>query len=275
MGRRTQTIAEIRQRFSDGHVGPSELRRLACDERSGVQKLIEQQRQRKRRHTKELRRVAGLLAFERELWAQQVTRIAGVDEVGAGPLAGPVVAAAVILPPGCSFLGIDDSKKLSRAQRESLATQIYARASSVAIAACSSEEIDEINILQASRQAMRRAVGLLKESPDYILVDARRIPNTPIPQKAIIDGDAQSQSIAAASIVAKVFRDNLMTHYASLYPGYGFERHNGYATAQHLAALRQLGPTPIHRYSFSPVSGRPKKVINKHSKFSDGQRRLI
>ncbi len=215
-----------------------------------------------------------MLAHERPLWARGLTLIAGVDEVGAGPLAGPVVAAAVILPEGCTILRLNDSKKLSAAVRARLAPEIRARATAYAIASCSVAEIDERNIYQASLEAMRRAVALLDPSAEHVLVDARRIPGLDLPQTAIVHGDAKSQAIAAASVIAKVYRDELMQGLDAQYPGYGFAKHKGYGTRAHLAALAALGPCAIHRRSFGPCK---RALLDEHRRSSraDGQRATI
>lgn len=194
------------------------------------------------------------LEFESALWSQGITCVAGVDEVGAGPLAGPVYAAAVILPVGFFDPAINDSKKLTRRKRDAVVEVIRTHAFAFAFGSCTPEEIDQLNILQASREAMRRAVAGLLSQPQHILVDARVIPNMTIPQTAIIKGDSRSQTIAAASILAKVERDGVMASYAGLYPGYGFDKHQGYGTQAHLDALQRLGPCPIHRRSFAPVA---------------------
>lgn len=194
-----------------------------------------------------------MLNFERPLWEKGLL-IAGVDEVGVGPLAGPVVAAAVILPPGCSIAGIDDSKKLEPAVRDRIADEIRQCAIAYAIAECDIEVIDKLNIYHAALEAMRRAVTGLRPYPAHLLVDARRVPGVSLPQKAIVKGDTLSQSIAAASILAKVHRDTLMERYSEQYPGYGFESHAGYSTPAHFAALDRLGPCPIHRRSFAPIA---------------------
>ncbi len=179
-------------------------------------------------------------------------RIAGVDEAGRGPLAGPVVAVAVILKPGRVPDGIDDSKALSRLRRERLYQAILATAE-VGIGAAGVEEIDRLNILAATMEAMRRAVLALPLAPDAVLVDGNRAPQLPIPLQTVVRGDTLSLSIAAASIVAKVIRDRAMARLASRHPGYGWERNAGYGTAEHRAALARLGPTAHHRRSFGPV----------------------
>jgi ribonuclease HII len=181
-------------------------------------------------------------------------RIAGVDEVGRGPLFGPVVAAAVILPKGCSLPGLNDSKKLTEKKRIELDVEIRANAIAWAIAAVDAETIDRINIRQASLLAMRRAVEQLALSPDFLLTDGRDTIDWPCPQQAVIRGDGTSFSIAAASVLAKVHRDRLLVEFDREFPGYGLARHKGYGSPEHLAALASLGPTPPHRKSYRPVA---------------------
>jgi ribonuclease HII len=181
-------------------------------------------------------------------------RIAGLDEVGRGPLFGPVVAAAVILPRGCLLPGLTDSKKLSEKKRNALDIEIRSNAVAWAVAEVDAETIDRINIRQASLLAMRRAVEQLALSPDFLLIDGRDTIDWNCPQQAVIRGDGTSFSIAAASVLAKVYRDRLLVELDSVYPGYGLARHKGYPCPQHLAALKQLGPTPLHRKSFHPVA---------------------
>ncbi len=176
--------------------------------------------------------------------------ICGVDEVGRGPFAGPVMAGAVILPKDCEILYLNDSKKLSAKKREELYDEILEKAVAWSVSRVEPERIDEINILQATFEAMREAVSKLEIKPDIILVDAVNIPDLGIPQEPIIKGDAKSLSIAAASVVAKVTRDRVMVEYAKEYPGYGFERNMGYGTKEHRNALKELGATPIHRKTF-------------------------
>ena len=176
--------------------------------------------------------------------------LCGIDEVGRGPLAGPVVAGAVILPADCEILWLNDSKKLSEKKRELLYDEIMEKAVAVGIGAVSPERIDEINILQATYEAMRIAISKLSVKPDLLLNDAVKIPGVELPQVPIIKGDAKSVSIAAASIVAKVTRDRMMVQYEDLYPGYEFASNKGYGSARHIAALKSLGPCPIHRRSF-------------------------
>ncbi len=199
---------------------------------------------------KQKQRLSEMLIREKDLWSEGKLHIAGVDEVGRGPLAGPVVTAAVILPHDFSLLGVDDSKKLSPKKRGELYDQILEAAICWAIGRREPQRIDEINILEATKEAMRDAVNGLSVRPDHVLVDAVRIPDLDIPQTAIIHGDALSVSIAAASIVAKVTRDREMERMAVLYPGYAFESNKGYGTKAHYEGLAALGPCPIHRKSF-------------------------
>ena len=193
-------------------------------------------------------------AFEKNLTAKGYTHIAGTDEAGRGPLAGPVVSAAVILPSDFDAQGIDDSKKLTPRQRETLYSRIYAEAQSVAIGIVEPDEIDRINILQAARRSMAIAVNGLIPQPGFVLVDGNFEIPSPLPQQPIIKGDSRSVSIAAASIIAKVHRDRLMQRYHRDYPQFGFDRHKGYPTKAHKAAIAAHGPCPIHRRSFKGVS---------------------
>ena len=197
---------------------------------------------------KEKERMNQLFSCEREYASYPY--VCGVDEVGRGPLAGPVVAAAVILPKDCDILYINDSKKLSEKKRELLYDEIMEKAVAVGIGMAGPERIDEINILQATYEAMREAVSKLDPQPDLMLNDAVKIPGISIPQVSIIKGDAKSASIGAASIIAKVTRDRMMVEYDRIFPEYGFAANKGYGTAVHIAALKELGPTPIHRRSF-------------------------
>lgn len=191
------------------------------------------------------------LAYERPLLARGLTLIAGMDEVGRGPLAGPVAAAAVILPLTDGLIdGVDDSKKVSPKKREKLYEEIIGRAVAWSVALVDEKTIDEINILNATKLAMRRALEGLSVAPEHVLIDAVRLEGLAVPQTPIVKGDALSYSIAAASIVAKVTRDRLMCRWDEIYPGYGFAANKGYGSAAHIAALRELGPCPIHRRSF-------------------------
>lgn len=181
-------------------------------------------------------------------------RIAGCDEVGRGPMFGPVVAAAVVLPMGCRISGLNDSKQLSEAKRNELDVVIRSKALAFAIAAIDVETIDRINIRKASLLAMRTAVGQLGVDPDYLLIDGCDGIEWPCPQQSVIHGDALSYSIAAASVLAKVHRDRLLVELDAVYPGYGLAKHKGYCSREHLAALDRLGPTPLHRRNWSPVA---------------------
>lgn len=196
-------------------------------------------------------RLERLLLPERKLWGQGIVRVAGVDEAGVGPLAGPVVVAAVVFPVGQGLPGVDDSKKLTPKKRSALAIQIKEAAAAWNVVAVGPGEIDQINIYQATLLGMRRAVEGLALTPDFVLVDARAIPGIEIPQEAIIKGDAHCHAIAAASILAKTERDRQMAEYDEQYPGYGFARHKGYPTTAHRDAIRELGASPIHRHSFT------------------------
>lgn len=218
------------------------------DERGGVQKLVETARKRQEKYLAELYRTENLKKYEREY--AQYTYIAGIDEVGRGPLAGPVVTCAVILPKDCDILYINDSKKLSAAKREELYDEIMEKAVAVGIGMVGPERIDEINILQATYEAMRQAISKLDPQPDVLLNDAVTIPGVNIKQVPIIKGDAKSISIGAASIIAKVTRDRMMEEYDHIFPEYGFASNKGYGSAEHIAAIKQYGQTPIHRRSF-------------------------
>ena len=218
------------------------------DERGGVQKLVETARKRQEKYLAELERTENLKKYEKEYI--QYDFIAGIDEVGRGPLAGPVVTCAVILPKDCDILYINDSKKLSAAKREELYDEIMDKAIAVGIGMVGPERIDEINILQATYEAMRQAISKLEPQPDLLLNDAVTIPGVSIKQVPIIKGDAKSISIGAASIIAKVTRDRMMEEYDHIFPEYGFASNKGYGSAEHIAAIKKYGPTPIHRRSF-------------------------
>jgi len=202
---------------------------------------------------RERRRLNQLLALERSFWDRGLELLAGIDEAGRGPLAGPVLAAAVILPQGVAIEGVDDSKRLSPAMREELAAEICARAICYAIGAASAREIDRLNILRATHLAMRRAVQRLRVRPQHLIVDGLPVPALGEDHTAVVEGDRRVHSIACASILAKVTRDRLMRRLAARYPGYGWEQNAGYATAEHRAAIQRLGLTPHHRRSFAPA----------------------
>ncbi len=193
------------------------------------------------------------LRYERKLWRTGLEAIAGVDEAGVGPMAGPVVAAAVIFPPEIFIKGVHDSKQLAPEKRDELFPLINQRALTVGVGLASPGEVDELNIYWATMLASERALLTLVRAPDHVLVDGRLIPGLKLPQTKIVGGDRKSFCIAAASIIAKVTRDRMMLDYDSQFPGYGFARHKGYCTADHFATLAELGPSPIHRRSFMPV----------------------
>lgn len=218
------------------------------DPRSGVQKLVSSAQKKIDTLEKERQRIENLKKYEKEY--AQYTYICGIDEVGRGPLAGPVVAGAVILPKDCDILYINDSKQLSEKKREELYDVITKEAVAWAVGYASPERIDEINILQATYEAMREAISKLAVKPQILLNDAVTIPQIEIPQVPIIKGDAKSVSIAAASIIAKVTRDRLMAEYDKIMPEYGFASHKGYGSKSHIEAIRQYGPSPIHRATF-------------------------
>ena len=250
------TIAQIRARVAEWESGDPGWALLEKDRRVGVRRLVVERRRRDAREQAESQRRERLMHFERNLWAQGVRRVAGVDEAGRGCLAGPVVAAAVVLSPDCVIARVDDSKKLSRIQREALYEEIAAKALAMGIGQVEAAEIDKLNILQASLKAMRLALENLRPPPDQVLIDGHLPARSPYPEQAIIEGDARSLSIAAASIVAKVHRDRLMCECDARYPEYGFAAHKGYGSAAHLAALDAHGPCPLHRRSFGPVAAR-------------------
>ena len=236
---------------------------LSRDQRVGAREIGERMLRRLRAEQVESERLERLFEHRARLIEGGCQVVAGVDEVGVGPLAGPVVAAAVVLPARVDLPGLNDSKKLSSKARERLDRAIREQALGFAIGEVESVEIDRINILQATLESMRRAVNALESQLqlDHVLVDARKIPGVSIAQTALIHGDAIDGSIAAASIVAKVYRDGLMKRFAVEYPGYGLERHMGYGTSEHIDALDRLGVSPIHRRSFSPVAAAAKKRV--------------
>lgn len=245
-----KTISEIKELLEKAGIEelPELLGAFSDDERSGVVKLLERSRKRMKDYEKEMARLEEMLTFEREY--AQYQAICGIDEAGRGPLAGPVVAAAVILPRDMKIMYLNDSKQLSPKKREELYEEIMEKAVSVGVGIVPAERIDEINILQADYEAMRIAVNKLSPQPDILLNDAVRIPELPMKQVSIIKGDARSLSIAAASVIAKVTRDRMMTAYEELYPEYGFAGNKGYGSQAHIEALKQYGPCPIHRRSF-------------------------
>jgi len=245
-------IEEIRKRYLDPRepVSAQILTRLQKDKREGVKKLHATLKKRFEKQRDERQRMDAMRYFENLLWKSGVKDIAGVDEAGVAPLAGPVVAASVMFPPETEIAGVNDSKQLDAQTREELAIEIRAKASGVAVGIATVEEIDTINIYHASLLAMRRAVEGLPRKPQHVLVDARTIPDIPMPQNAFNKGDGLNFSIAAASIIAKTARDTMMDQLDREHPGYGFASHKGYPTPEHKAAVVKLGVCTMHRMSF-------------------------
>lgn len=245
-----KTIAQIRQEYQAAPIQklPEFICAYKSDARNGVQKLVAQAENKIRKSEAERARIYQMGEYERRY--AQYTAICGIDEAGRGPLAGPVVAGAVILPKDCEILYINDSKQLSAKRREELFDVIMEQAVAAGVGIVPAERIDEINILQATYEAMRQAINNLGTIPDILLNDAVTIPGVPMQQVPIVRGDAKSISIAAASILAKVTRDHMMEEYDRIYPGYGFASHKGYGTKDHIQALRQAGPCEIHRRTF-------------------------
>ncbi|MBM6802099.1 ribonuclease HII [Mediterraneibacter glycyrrhizinilyticus] len=246
----SKSIAEIKAEFENAQEAEWAFlcEKYGTDERSGVRNIILKYQKKEQSLQKERERLAQMRKYEEQY--KEYRFICGIDEAGRGPLAGPVVAGAVILPSDCEILFLNDSKKLSAAKREELYDEIMEKAVAVGVGMASPARIDEINILQATYEAMRTAVSELGVEPDILLNDAVTIPEITIPQVPIIKGDAKSVSIAAASIIAKVTRDRLMVQYEEVLPGYGFAKHKGYGSKEHIEAIRRLGPTPIHRRAF-------------------------
>src|ERR1044071_2617434 len=251
-----KSIPELRDRYV-GRARPVPkglVEALEKDSRQGAHHLAKLIRDRWRKNRAEGQRLHNLLRFEIDLWEQGFDMIAGVDEAGMAPLAGPVVAGAVILPKNYKLKKLNDSKQILDGDvRNELAQQIKTDAVVWSVGIAEVEEIDTINIYHAGLLAMRRAVEGLTQQPDFVLVDARRIPHCPTPQRGIIKGDTLSASIAAASIIAKTTRDAIMTEFDSIHPGYNFKTHKGYPTPEHCRCLKELGATPIHRRSFARV----------------------
>lgn len=245
-----KSISQIKEEFEQADAAQRAVlyEVYSSDDRAGVKKLVSAYRKKEEALQKERMRLEDMRSFEHKYSTYSL--ICGIDEAGRGPLAGPVVAGAVILPKDCEILYLNDSKKLSPAKREALYEEIMEKAEAVGVGMASPARIDEINILQATYEAMREAVDNLGVTPDLLLNDAVTIPDVSIPQVPIIKGDAKSVSIAAASIIAKVTRDRLMVQYDKILPGYGFARHKGYGSKDHIEAIRRLGPTPIHRQTF-------------------------
>lgn len=249
------SLSEMRRIYVEGERRlPADLeRQLRADPRPSARALLERIERRRRANRAEGQRLRHMLRFERELWQRDVTLVAGIDEAGMSPLAGPVAAAAVVLHVGWKAPRINDSKQIEPNERSELALLIRSEARAFAVAFVEPEEIDRLNIYWAGIMAMRRAVEGLSLTPEHLLIDARRLRELPIEQTRIVKGDELSLSIAAASILAKTARDARMLAYDHEYPEYGFARHKGYPVPQHLAALQVHGPCPIHRKSFAPV----------------------
>ena len=234
---------------------------LSQDERSGVRKAVDKRRRQIKAEIDEDQRLESMLFYERSAYDRGFGLVAGIDEVGRGPLAGPVVAAAVILPQNCKIKGLNDSKKIPKKKHLEICQAVWQAAVAVGIGIVSPEMIDQVNIYQASKLAMMEAVGNLGLTPDYLLIDAMTL-DLPQEQEAIIKGDARSLSIAAASIVAKVKRDQLMADYDQTYPGYDFAQNAGYGTKAHLKGLEKYGITPIHRRTFEPIKSMLTKQVS-------------
>ena len=250
-----ESLALLRRKYVDeGRSLPADIEAdLRDDPRPGAQAILRAVERRRHASRSEGQRLRKMLRYEGELWASGFAHVAGVDEAGMSPLAGPVCASAVILPEGCRIVGVDDSKKLDAKTRERLAIEIKRVAVAWCVAYAETDEIDRINIYWAGILAMKRAVNGLSTTPHHLLIDARTIKDLAIPQQGIIKGDAKSLSIAAASILAKTSRDARMVELDAQYPGYGFSKHKGYPVESHVAALQALGVSPAHRRSFGPV----------------------
>ncbi|WP_182102500.1 ribonuclease HII [Niallia taxi] len=252
------TIKEIKERLlSREAVDANLLQRLKVDERKSVQQLLKSYEQQVNQQEELKQKFIAMSQFEMELWNSGINHVCGLDDVGRGALIGPTVVSGVILPKDFYLPGLNDSKALSKKQLAEFYDVITAQAVAIGIGVVSAEEIDQLNIYQASKKAMQIAVQSLKITPDYLLIDAMEIPSD-IPQKSIIKGDQKSISIAAGSVIAKVTRDNMMKELGKAYPQYKFEKHMGYPTQEHLQAIKKYGILPEHRKSFGPV----KEIIS-------------
>jgi ribonuclease HII len=248
-------LSELRQRIvvDGGRLDAATEAALKADPRPGAANILQAVERRRSANRAEGQRLRKLLQYETALWSTGVRYVAGVDEAGMSPLAGPVSAAAVVFAPGSRVPGVDDSKKLDAQKRERLALEIKQTAVAYCVGFAEVEEIDTVNIYWAGLLAMRRAVEGLQIAPEHVLLDARRLKDLTVPQQRIIKGDQKSLTIAAASILAKTARDARMQELDQQYPGYGFAKHKGYPVREHVVALRALGATPVHRRSFGPV----------------------
>ncbi|MFS9180415.1 ribonuclease HII [Streptococcus timonensis] len=253
------TIKEIKELLATiGDLDSPIIKELAKDSRAGVQKEIQKRKQAIQAEIDENFRLESMLSYEKELYDKGISFIAGVDEVGRGPLAGPVVAAAVILPQNCKIKGLNDSKKIPKKKHEEIFQAVKEKALAIGIGVMDNHVIDQVNIYEATKLAMKEATTQLQLKPEHLLIDAMEL-DLPISQTSIIKGDANSLSIAAASIVAKVTRDKIMANYDQKFPGYDFSQNAGYGTAKHLEGIAKLGITPIHRTSFEPI----KSLVTK------------
>ena len=247
------TIKEVKERLATiDRLDHPLFEELIADGRAGVQAAISKRKRELQKQVEEDLRLEKMLAYEKELYAQGIQLIAGVDEVGRGPLAGPVVAAAVILPENCKIPGLNDSKKIPKSKHQAIYQAVLDQALSVGIGVKDNQVIDQVNIYEATKLAMVEAIQELDQQPQHLLIDAMKL-DLPISQTSIIKGDANSLSIAAASVVAKVTRDQMMAAYDQEYPGYDFGQNAGYGTTKHLEGLEKYGVTPIHRRSFEPI----------------------
>jgi len=256
------TIKEIKELLTTiTDLESSLFEELGKDPRAGVQKEIQKRKREIQAELDENNRLETMLRYEKEFYAEGINLIAGVDEVGRGPLAGPVVAAAVILPKDCKIKGLNDSKKISKKKHMEIFQAIKNQALAIGIGIMDNHVIDQVNIYEATKLAMKEAIYQLGPQPEHLLIDAMRL-DLPITQTSIIKGDANSLSIAAASIIAKVTRDKIMANYDQEYPGYDFAQNAGYGTAKHLEGIEKHGVTPIHRTSFEPI----KTIVSETSK---------
>ena len=256
------TIKEIKELLTTiTDLESSLFEELGKDPRAGVQKEIQKRKREIQAELEEINRLETMLRYEKELYAEGINLIAGVDEVGRGPLAGPVVAAAVILPKDCKIKGLNDSKKIPKKKHMEIFQAVKNQALAIGIGIMDNHVIDQVNIYEATKLAMKEAISQLEPQPKHLLIDAMKL-DLPISQTSIIKGDANSLSIAAASIIAKVTRDKIMANYDQEFPGYDFAQNAGYGTAKHLEGIEKHGVTPIHRTSFEPI----KTIVSETSK---------
>ena len=256
------TIKEIKQELTNIFDLESPLfKEFEKDSRAGVQKEIQKRKKAIQAEINEDLRLESMLSYEQELYVQGIKLIAGVDEVGRGPLAGPVVAAAVILPKNCKIKGLNDSKKIPKKKHEEIFQTVKENALAIGIGIMDNHVIDQVNIYEATKLAMKEAIYQLEPQPEHLLIDAMKL-DLPISQTSIIKGDANSLSIAAASIIAKVTRDKIMANFDEEFPGYDFAQNAGYGTAKHLEGIEKHGVTPIHRTSFEPI----KTIVSETNK---------